>query len=144
MQTIEIDEVDQPHQETPANTKRQPIAIGGRRAIGDAIVNNVAELVASAGSPLLTAREVLDVMKAKKLMSSLVLANLRGANGVGDVLGHKYLDLPFILRGTKRFYLIPAAGWNDETKASFDDLSPKEQAAELEKIIAEHSEGTEG
>lgn len=66
-----------------------------------AITENAERIVEVGGNPLLTARQVLDVLTHGKLLSPFVIAEIRSANGVGDVLGFKHLDLPFVPRGTK-------------------------------------------
>lgn len=102
-----------------------------------AIKENAQLIAETGGHPLLTARQVLDALKNQKLLPPLAIAEMRSANGIGDVLGFKHLDLPFMLRGTKRSYLIQAAAWTPEEKREFDDKPADEQLAVVEQLIAD-------
>lgn len=102
-----------------------------------AIAENADRITEVGKGPLLTARQILDILKREKLLPPLVLAEIKSANGVGDALGFKHLDLPFILRGTKRAYLVEAAGWTAEEKAEFDAMNSEEQQFHVLKRIGE-------
>jgi hypothetical protein len=134
--TEEKTEIQEEHATKPVK-RRSPIAIGGRKAITEAVAKHADILVDTQGSILLTARNVLDIMKEKELMTSLSTANIRGANGVADALGYKGLDLPFVIQGTKRLYLIPAARWTAESKAAFYDKSDAEKVVIIEDLMRE-------
>lgn len=116
---------------------RLPISVGGRDALMKAITNNVKLIEQIGESPFLTARQVLDVLKSQKLLSPMATAKIKSANGVGDALGRKHLDLPFIIEGGKRAYLIQAAAWTVEEKEEFDDKTPDEKLAFMESLFTE-------
>lgn len=139
---------DYNHTETPnvetieskpaAPTRRAPIAIGGRPMMIKAIAENADRIAKVGGKPLLTAREVLEILKSEKLLPPFAVAEIKSANGVGDALGYKHLDLPFRIRGTKRSYLIEAAGWTAEEKAEFYAKNSDEQQSYVLKRIGEY------
>jgi hypothetical protein len=132
----EVENVENVHA-TAAPKRRAPIVIGGRNAMIKSITENAERIVEVGGYPLLTARQVLDALKSEKLLSPLALAEIKSANGVGDTLGIKHLNLPVVRRSTKREYLIPAAAWTREEKQEFDQKSDEEQLAAIEEMISE-------
>lgn len=132
----EVENVENLHAKV-APKRRAPIVIGGRDAMIKAITENAERIAEIGGSPLLTARQVLDALKSEKLLSPLALAEIKSANGVGDTLGIKHMDLPVVRRSIKREYLIQAAGWTREEKQAFDQKSAEEQQAVILKMTGD-------
>ncbi|RYD82874.1 MAG: hypothetical protein EOP84_08795 [Verrucomicrobiaceae bacterium] len=65
------------------------------------------------------------------------LPHVKKANGVGDVLGAKGMNLPFAVRGGKRHYLLPAVNWEPEQLDDFFQLEPAEQVRRTRQLDLE-------
>ena len=113
---------------------RKPFLPDKRGLMIDALSNNWEMIVNKSGSVLLTARQVLDVIQNEGLLDHAG-EKLKGANSVGDLLGAKHYDLPF-LSGIKRRYLLPAISWGADDRLAFDALTLAERSAHIKELEA--------
>lgn len=104
----------------------------GRQAMADALKLNAMKIVREHNAVVVSATGVLQSLKGLGL-----LQHVKKANGVGDVLGAKGLNLPFASRDGKRLYLLPAIGWEAEELDEFTKLSPEEQVARVRELDKE-------
>lgn len=122
---------------TNTTNRRKPFLPGNREILIESLVKNWAAVAKDAGTVLLTARQVLDVLQKLELLPSLSGKQLVGANAVGDVLGSKHYNLPFVIAGTKRKYLIPAIAWTAQQKDEFEALPFADKLARLKSLDGE-------
>lgn len=104
----------------------------GRQAMVDALKLNSMKIVKEHNAVVVSAGGVLQSLKGLGL-----LPHVKKANGVGDVLGAKGLNLPFATRDGKRVYLLPAIGWDDKELEAFTELGPEEQVARVRELDKE-------
>lgn len=98
----------------------------------EALKVNAMKIVKEHNAVVVSAGGVLQSLKGLGL-----LPHVKKANGVGDVLGAKGLNLPFASRDGKRLYLIPAIGWDAEELEGFTKLSPEQQVARVRELDKE-------
>lgn len=103
-----------------------------RAAMVEALRVNAMKIVKEHNAVVVSAGGVLQSLKGLGL-----LPHVKKANGVGDVLGAKGLNLPFASRDGKRVYLLPAIGWDDKELEAFTELGPEEQVARVRELDKE-------